>query len=346
MENEPTNIPAQLAAAIVSIPKGLTPGVVKALDRLLGAAIDIPVAWLNQKKAQIDAKTESYKAVEAAIAQTAATRAGTDPDTTQRAMNVLIGKSYRKQVNRDRVAFAMVEDMREFTSQFSTEVQTPPPAELDDDWLNVFERYAEDASSERMQSLWGRVLAGEIRRPGRYSTRTLRFLSEFSQTDALNFEEFSRVSFGDIAPRKLVIPTNEQDISQLAFMEANGLVQGGLGLGFHRRGSFSDKGWYGLREHDLQIVFKGEPKREFEFEIILLTPLGQELLSLVPSRDPRQAARAVASAIRMPEMHEAYIGVVPKDGGKFQQMEVLWMREDSASPVVDGNVVPSARAKR
>lgn len=69
MEKESNNLPAQIAEAIVSIPQALMPGVIKSLDRLVGATIDIPVAWLQQKKAKIDAQTESYKLVEASIAQ-------------------------------------------------------------------------------------------------------------------------------------------------------------------------------------------------------------------------------------------------------------------------------------
>jgi hypothetical protein len=50
---EQSNLPAQIADAVTGIPKALVPACVMALDRLIGAAVDIPVAWLAQKKAQI-----------------------------------------------------------------------------------------------------------------------------------------------------------------------------------------------------------------------------------------------------------------------------------------------------
>lgn len=100
------------------------------------------------------------------------------------------------------------------------------PTEPDDDWLNVFERYVEDASSERLQGLWGKVLAGEIRRPGRFSTRTLRFLSEFSQADALTFESFAKSAFADNAPKKAVTNKEDRNIGHLIHLEASGLIQG------------------------------------------------------------------------------------------------------------------------
>lgn len=69
MEQEPSNLSAQIAEAFVAVPKSLTPGVIKTLDRLVGATVDIPVAWLQQKKAKIDAQTASYTLVESNIAK-------------------------------------------------------------------------------------------------------------------------------------------------------------------------------------------------------------------------------------------------------------------------------------
>lgn len=336
---EPSNLPAQIAEALVSIPKGLTPRVVKALDRLLGAAVDVPVAWLAQKKAKIDAQTESYKLVETAIAQAVATGAGADEETAQRAMTVLVRKEYRKQVNREAVATAMVQDLREQAANAETSDQTTPSAELDEDWLNVFERYAEDASSDRLQGLWGRVLAGELRKPGRYSARTLRFLSEFSQADALTFENFSKFAFADAAPKELAAPADRTDIRHLIYLESSGLIQG-ASTGLQRTITFNELGVSFIFEGNLGIVFKGEPKSTVRHEIIALTPLGQELLSLVPSREPREVARAVALASRVPEIHECYLGLRVKadTGDSVRFLEVLWVKETEKEPIVDGMV--------
>lgn len=241
MESENSNLPAQIADALLSIPKALTPSVLKALDRLVGAAFDIPAAWLAQKKAKIDSQTESYRMVEAAIAQAVALGAGADPETAQRAMNVLVRKEYQKQINREAVAAAMVEEIRESGIPLENGTNSLITEELDDDWLNIFEKHAEDASSERLQGLWGRVLAGEIRRPGRFSTRTLRFLSEFSQADALTFETFAKCAFGDAAPKKLLISSEQKDIRDLIYLESNGIIQGSSGLGLQKNITFKKK---------------------------------------------------------------------------------------------------------
>ncbi|MGV3730988.1 MAG: DUF2806 domain-containing protein [Sphingopyxis sp.] len=323
MTTEPNspNLPAQIAEAISGVPKALVPSSIKALDRLIGAAVDIPVAWLGQQKAKIDAQTEAYAAVEAAIAVTAASEVGATPEIIQQAMNVLVRKEYRKQSNRNAVGQAALEDLR---SSDTGRTEIKDPEEIDEDWLNIFERYAEDASTERMQKLWGRVLSGEIRKPGTYSLRTLRFLSEFSQADALTFAEFCDSAFGETAPKKLVKPDNLQDIRSLLYLESSGLIKGADGMGLQRTMKFGEDGTGYLIERDLAIIFKGKPETKLIQKIVALTPLGQELLTLLPARDPKAAAKRVAEACKCPEIEEAYLVRILNERGETSPIEIFW----------------------
>ncbi|EHP41357.1 membrane-fusion protein, partial [Cupriavidus basilensis OR16] len=51
---------------------------------------------------------------------------------------------------------------------------SPVPAEsINDDWMYRWRDSAASVSSEQMQSLWGSVLAGEVKSPGSFSLRTL-----------------------------------------------------------------------------------------------------------------------------------------------------------------------------
>ena len=92
-------------------------------------------------------------------------------------MQVLVRKSYRKHHNVLPASASAVEVLRSNAEANSAVPPHDAEAELDEDWLNVTERFAEDASTEQMQNIWGRVLAGEIRKPGIYSISTLNFLS-------------------------------------------------------------------------------------------------------------------------------------------------------------------------
>ena len=59
--------------------------------------------------------------------------------------------------------------------------------EVDHDWTARFFNDVQDVSSEEMQKLWGKVLAGEVERPGSHSIRTLTVLKNLDKTVATLF---------------------------------------------------------------------------------------------------------------------------------------------------------------
>lgn len=69
--------------------------------------------------------------------------------------------------------------------------QEPPAQSVDDDWLYRWRDNASGVSNEKLQILWGRILAGEIKAPGNYSFRTLEFLRNLTQTEAKKIERLS-----------------------------------------------------------------------------------------------------------------------------------------------------------
>ena len=59
---------------------------------------------------------------------------------------------------------------------------------VDDDWITRFFNIAKDISSEDMQQIWGKILAGEIVKPGSFSMRTLDTIRNISQQEASAFQ--------------------------------------------------------------------------------------------------------------------------------------------------------------
>ena len=59
--------------------------------------------------------------------------------------------------------------------------------EVDHDWTARFFNDVQDVSSEEMQQLWAKILAGEVERPGSSSTRTLSILRDLDQSTAALF---------------------------------------------------------------------------------------------------------------------------------------------------------------
>ena len=69
--------------------------------------------------------------------------------------------------------------------------QEPPGRWVDDDWLLRWRESAGQVSSEKLQGLWGKVLAGEVKSPGTFSFRTLEFLKTVSQEEANQIEKIA-----------------------------------------------------------------------------------------------------------------------------------------------------------
>ena len=69
-----------------------------------------------------------------------------------------------------------------------------PDEEPDHDWTARFFGYAQDVSTEELQDLWAKVLAGEVEKPGRTSLRTLSVLRDLDKTTAALFEKLCSIA--------------------------------------------------------------------------------------------------------------------------------------------------------
>jgi hypothetical protein len=61
------------------------------------------------------------------------------------------------------------------------------------DWSKRFFNIVQDISDEDMQTIWGRILAGETKTPNSYSLRTLEFLKNLSKNEAEIFTKFAKI---------------------------------------------------------------------------------------------------------------------------------------------------------
>lgn len=60
------------------------------------------------------------------------------------------------------------------------------------DWTNRFFSIVEDISDETLQDIWGRILAGEVKRPNSFSLRTLDLLRNITKEEAELFVKASK----------------------------------------------------------------------------------------------------------------------------------------------------------
>jgi Protein of unknown function (DUF2806) len=233
----PTNGPSSIQSFIekLNLPEMVAGPAGRAISRLVAGVFEIPAAYLDQFAQAIKSKTEAKQLVAKEVATVAAKLAANDTDIVARAAHNLLAKEYRYQKNKEAIARKTVEILEQDAAQNAGAKPAQPtpdaassPPEVEEDWLNVFEKYAQDASSDRMQELWAQVLAGEIRRPKTFSLKTLRFLSELDQETARLFEKYlPLVCNGSFLPTPQ--PLEGPEFSEMMHLQDAGLLTG-IGL--------------------------------------------------------------------------------------------------------------------
>ena len=99
----------------------------------------------------------------------------TDPEYARVAVQKFGQRVLREQVNLDLITQKAAIELRSVKRfRRSTRSRTSQSDTINDDWLNTFETEARQISTEEMQAYFGKVLAGEITKPGSYSRRTVK----------------------------------------------------------------------------------------------------------------------------------------------------------------------------
>jgi len=62
------------------------------------------------------------------------------------------------------------------------------------DWITRFFNITQDVSDEDMQLIWGKLLAGEVKKPKSYSLRTLELLKNISSDEAATFMKVAKLA--------------------------------------------------------------------------------------------------------------------------------------------------------
>lgn len=164
--------------------------------------------------------------------------------------------------------------------------QPPPEDRVDTDWLNKWRLGAGEVSSETLQQLWGRLLAGEVRSPGRYSLRCLGFLRDLTSKEA---QDIARL--GPYAVSRFIWREKQHgwegiedlNLDFLMKMQSWGILSGteGSGVSIAFLSVVQDKFSVALKSNQKLLVVQHEdPTKRLEIPCALLTDLGQEILSL------------------------------------------------------------------
>ena len=183
--------------------------------------------------------------------------------------------------------------------------QAPPDRTVDDDWLFRWRDAASVVSSKELQTLWGRVLAGEIKSPGSFSLRTLEFLKNISHEEALKIAKLAPFVLSNGYIFKFKSDEKRLDSKGITFGFLLDLQNLGITCGVDTAGllrtiinnnpnRFNEL----IISHDRVLVVTNEDaSKQLKLSVYGLTSLGQQIFKLGSFKSHEIYLRSVGQAI-------------------------------------------------
>ena len=186
-----------------------------------------------------------------------------------------------------------------------------PNHEPDPDWTARFFNEVQDVSSEDMQKIWARILAGEVESPSRTSLRTLDTLRNMAKRDAEMFRDICSfvinhhfVFYNDSVKNLAAL-----NYSNLLHLEECGLINAGPNL-------VSKFVWDGqainLVHHNGFLALSKEQTAEavrdqLEIPVFVLTAAGQELFQFTEADVNMEYLQSFATFLKSDTINLAYV---------------------------------------
>ena len=189
--------------------------------------------------------------------------------------------------------------------------------DIDHDWTARFFADVQDVSSEGMQRIWAKILAGEVETPGRTSMQTLSILKNMSQRDAELFQRTtSFVIDGFVLHDKSTTNVSGFPIYEdFLRLSHHNLVHLGTGLST----KFRESSKYFFFDSDVAYLIYKDSLEIFQIAIPchVLTPSGMELYTLGSLKKNDDYMSVLANFLnRKCEGKLAYAQILSKAGVK------------------------------
>lgn len=227
-------------------------------------------------------KPYQIKRVARAEAEAAIIRASGEIEVTdlqRRALQRMLNEEAQRQQNIEQITRIALPDV----------ASDAAPEQIEADWLTHFFDRGRLVSDAEMQTLWGRLLAGEANKPGAFGRRTIDMVSTFDKDDARLFTTLCAFGWviGNVVP--LVFDVEAEvynkvgvNFNSLTHLDSIGLVRFESLAGFIRRRlpKEMDIFYFGRRA---RIEFQ-TAENDLNIGKVLLTVAGQQLASISGSR--------------------------------------------------------------
>jgi hypothetical protein len=194
---------------------------------------------------------------------------------------------------RERLRQENIEKVVSLSSEVMPDSVSEDPVDID--WTLQYFDIIQDVCDEDMQTLWSKILAGEVSKPGSYSKRTLYFLKTLDKKDAMDFFSLCSFVFKDETGSMFVL----EDEFTLEIMSQKVVDSNGLYLHLSSVGLISEKmdstcenfdgltiDYFGDKYLGISNGYKaskggGIPKLNYPFHFRKLTQVAEELFSIV-----------------------------------------------------------------
>lgn len=190
MENNETGlntITDTIETVITGVPAPVRKNFIKAFGQLCTAAVDIPVAWLEGKSAEIRTTTEARLQIIRKEGNVISEQIEVPKEYINKASSKFAAKVIKEQLNLDQITLNAA---TELANNKQIENNDKEPEDISEDWLNEFENLARLKSSEDMKLVFGKILSGEIINPGSFSIKTIKLISQLDNQAAKLFQLF------------------------------------------------------------------------------------------------------------------------------------------------------------
>lgn len=153
----------------------------------------------------------------------------------------------------------------------------------DPDFPARFFGIVQDVSDIQLQSLWSKLLAGEVKHPGQTSARTLSVLKDMSPREASFFEECSQyvinnefIFMRDVPQSRHNMPGTTLYFKKISLMQAAGLIAETLDVKVNYDTS-ADPFIFSIHSTHFCAARGDGAGENLRIPVLLLTPAGQEL---------------------------------------------------------------------
>ncbi|MEN2506770.1 DUF2806 domain-containing protein [Stutzerimonas stutzeri] len=164
--------------------------------------------------------------------------------------------------------------------------QEAPEEKVDPDWIFRWREHAQNTQNEELRKIWARTLAGEIKSPGSYSFRTLEFIKNLSQKEAVSISKLGQFAIANTIFKCDRLEAVGIDFGFLLEMDDLGIligVQGGQasGLELTMKSAVPEKFYNNIVNRNLILLVEGEdPNKTLKLGCYQISKIGTELLSL------------------------------------------------------------------